>query len=107
MLFLLLRLIYRSWRLMRRTRVILLLSALAAEPAARQGTMPGAVASLINEVGEHNWPLWLFLVGGGYGGLRLGGTGDWGVTGYIDLFKTYRVYRSFYALYGVYGSFAL
>lgn len=42
---------------------ILLLSALATEPAARQGTMPGAVASLINEVGELNWPLRPFTGG--------------------------------------------
>ncbi|ELR04437.1 hypothetical protein GMDG_01513 [Pseudogymnoascus destructans 20631-21] len=34
---------------------ILLLSALAAEPAARQGTMPGAVASLINEDVVEMW----------------------------------------------------
>jgi hypothetical protein len=64
---------------------ILLLSALAAEPAARQGTMPGAVASLINEVGELNWPLWPFTGGFcfwggggvteeyGLGGLETGG----------------------------------
>ena len=71
---------------------ILLLSALAAEPAARQGTMPGAVASLINEVGELNWPFWPFT--GGFffwgGGVLRRSTawGDWRLGGY-------RVYRSF------------